>query len=99
MNYQTVKLRKPIRISWKRPIYETRKIFNPGLGRARWNSRTASLSRHLASPRSAAVSLGSNCYISPAAHVLTTRFWLGENSWIAVGAIVRGHVAIGANID
>ena len=41
--------------------------------------------------------LGQNCFISPDAHIYTQRLAVGENSWIAAGAIVRGDVAIGAN--
>lgn len=73
------------------------KDFQPWLRASEVEAREQQVFQDILRRRAGAVSLGSNCYISPAAHVLTTRFWLGENSWIAAGAIVRGHVAIGAN--
>lgn len=47
--------------------------------------------------RAGAISLGRNCFISPDAHVFTNKLSVGENSWIAAGAIIRGTISIGAN--
>ncbi len=38
---------------------------------------------------------GRNAYVAPDARVATERFVLGERSWVASGAIIRGHVEIG----
>jgi acetyltransferase-like isoleucine patch superfamily enzyme len=45
--------------------------------------------------RAGAEHFGRNCYIARGAKVFTSRFRIGDNSWVAAGAIVRGHVTIG----
>ena len=45
--------------------------------------------------RKAGATVGKGCYISPSARVLTQRLKLGDDSWIAGGAILRGNVEIG----
>ena len=42
-------------------------------------------------------SFGLNSFVSMDAHIYTDTFSIGENSYIAAGAIIRGDVAIGAN--
>jgi acetyltransferase-like isoleucine patch superfamily enzyme len=45
--------------------------------------------------RAGAEHFGRNCYVARGAQVLTSFLRLGDDSWIAAGAIVRGHVSIG----
>jgi len=44
----------------------------------------------------AGAKFGKDCYVAGDARVFTNRLWLGDRSWIASGAIVRGDVEIGA---
>ncbi|MEJ0017019.1 MAG: CmcI family methyltransferase [Acetobacteraceae bacterium] len=41
--------------------------------------------------------IGAGCYVSPEARVMTDRLHLGNRSWIAAGAIVRGSVHLGSD--
>lgn len=45
----------------------------------------------------AGAKIGNGCFISPDAHIYTNRLTLGERSWIAGGAVLRGTIAIGAD--
>jgi acetyltransferase-like isoleucine patch superfamily enzyme len=45
--------------------------------------------------RKAGAKFGRDSYVAPGAKVFTDSLTLGERSWIASGAIVRGHVRIG----
>lgn len=45
--------------------------------------------------RKAGASFGPGAYVAPGARVFTHSLVLGEGSWIAEGAIIRGHVRIG----
>jgi acetyltransferase-like isoleucine patch superfamily enzyme len=47
--------------------------------------------------KKAGATFGSDCYVSPVSRVLTQRLTLGDRSWIAGGAIVRGYVDIGSD--
>ncbi len=47
--------------------------------------------------RAGAVFFGKNSFVSTDAHIYTDRFEIGNNSWIAGGAILRGRVSIGDN--
>ena len=45
----------------------------------------------------AGAKFGCDCFISPEAQVLTEQLTLGDRSWIASGAIVRGYVHFGCD--
>lgn len=45
--------------------------------------------------RKAGATFGRNAYVAPDARIMTQRFALGDNSWVASGAIIRGNVEIG----
>ncbi len=47
--------------------------------------------------RAGAVFIGPDSFISTRAHVFTDQLSIGQNSWIAAGAIVRGNVKIGSD--
>jgi acetyltransferase-like isoleucine patch superfamily enzyme len=47
--------------------------------------------------RNAGAHFGSNCFVARGAHVFTDSLELGDNSWVAAGAIIRGQVRIGKN--
>jgi acetyltransferase-like isoleucine patch superfamily enzyme len=52
---------------------------------------------HAVLTKKAGAAIGKDCYVSPAAKVFTQRLTLGDRSWIAGGAIVRGYVEIGSD--
>src|SRR5690349_24063253 len=45
--------------------------------------------------RKAGARFGSDCFVAPDADVFTSKLILGDRSWIASGAIVRGDIHIG----
>ena len=45
----------------------------------------------------AGAKLGSDCFISPDAQVLTEQLTLGDRSWIASGDFGRGYVQFGSD--
>jgi acetyltransferase-like isoleucine patch superfamily enzyme len=47
--------------------------------------------------RAGATFFGKNSFVSPDAHVYTEHFEIGANSWVAAGAILRGHIKLGDN--
>jgi acetyltransferase-like isoleucine patch superfamily enzyme len=47
--------------------------------------------------RAGAKFFGKNCFISPDAHIYTDMFRIGDNAYIASGAVLRGNITIGSN--
>lgn len=45
--------------------------------------------------RQCGATFGKGCYIAPNAHVATDRLLMGDGSFVAGGAIIRGHVSFG----
>ena len=52
---------------------------------------------HTVLTKKAGARIGNDCYISPVAKILTQRLTLGDRSWIAGGAIVRGYIEVGSD--
>lgn len=46
--------------------------------------------------RKAGAQFGQRCYVAPDANVFTHSLVLGDGSWVAAGAILRGHLRIGS---
>jgi len=47
--------------------------------------------------KKAGAHFGKGCFVAPDANVYTDIFYLGERSWVASGAIIRGNVRVGAD--
>lgn len=71
--------------------------FQPWVKRSESADAEQQIFQELLRKNAGAHSIGPDCFISPAAQIHTNYFSIGKNSWIAAGAIVRGHVTIGEN--
>lgn len=69
--------------------------FQPWLPRSAALEDEQAVIRDVLARRAGAVRFGKNSFVARSAHVHTDHLELGAGSWIAAGAVMRGHVTIG----